>query len=320
MRRLGFAALVAGLSASCARHQAASKAEPPESAPATRVATTAGAVAPPRAAPSSASAPPPSADIAGPSDRARALRLAAAKKPATYSVFGVGAKDVLNVRAKADPAAPKLTELFPAPRASQCQSTGVVEQRGQELWLEVRIKGGTGWVNRSFLLEQPASAGCKDPKLQSLVERFAAAVGSENSAALAALASPVRGLLVRLDAWNSSVAFLGGELEQVFQSAAPRFWGRNEQTEQPISGSFKKLVLPSLQKTLGIDAKRRCGQLLVGSSTAPAEWPSELSGLTLMSFHHAGKLGPDWTTWVLAVEYVDSEPYAAALVRYRWQI
>lgn len=259
--------------------------------------TAAASAAPPPVAappPPAAAAPPPSAE-------------APAAPVVKYRVFGVKADDVLNVRAEPDAKSKKVYSYTPAVTA--IKSTGRKQAAGGADWLEVAFDGGTGWVNRGFVLEVKPGGGCNDPALTAVIRTVMRAVASSDGAALQEVVSPVRSLLVRKSPTAPSAYIPANEAAGVFTSATPKNWGDQ-------SGPFKSVILPSLREDVaGKGAKEVCGKLLMGAGQE-LDWPAELAGLTLVSFHRPEQGAQGWHTTVGGLEYVDGKPYLAALVQF----
>jgi hypothetical protein len=286
--------LLVVLVGSCAKSEPSATEGAASASPAT-VAVPAAAVAPgsPAVAPVEASA--------------RATAPATVAGSVKYAVFGVKSDDVLNVRATPDAKSKKVYSYGPSVTA--ITSTGRQLVSGGVPWVEVAFEGGTGWVNRSFVREVKPGGGCNDPELTALIRTVMRAVASSDGAALQEIVSPVQGLLVRKSPTAPSVRIPANEAAGVFTSAASKSWGSQV-------GPFKSVILPSLREDIaGKGAKEVCGKLLMGSGSG-LDWPAELAGFTLVSFHRPEQAAQPWHTTVAGLEYVDGKPYLAALVQY----
>jgi len=280
--------------------------------------------APAASAPAAVPAPSDNAETAeefpGPAARAAAEARAAEGRghasAVRYAVFGVRPGDVLNVREEPDPKSAQVQAFLW--NARDVLGTGRSEQRKSELWVEVTAGAKSGWVNRAFLVEQ--GRGCDDPRIAGLAHKFAAAVRAKDGKALESLASPLRGLQVRHEAWNPTLRFKGDALSGIFSSRGALKWGQADGSGDPIVGSFSDVALPSLQKVLQPQAQRACGKVLAEGSAGSIEWPLELASMTLFSFHKPSSEGMDWITWVAGIEYVEQKPYIAMLIQYHWEI
>jgi hypothetical protein len=213
---------------------------------------------------------------------------------------------VLNVRAEPNAKSKKVYSF--GPTVTTVRSTGRLQTEGGTKWLEVSFEGGTGWVNRAFLLELRPGGGCNDSNLTAVIRQFMRAVANTDSATLQEIVSPVRGLLVRQRTDGPVVRFGPDEAGGVFTSSASKDWGGGDFN----TGPFKKVILPSLRDDVaGKGAQEKC----VGADRHELGWPDDFAGFTLVSFtqpHPAS--GPPHTT-VAGLEYVDGKPYVAALVQ-----
>lgn len=234
-----------------------------------------------------------------------------------YAVFDVMTSDVLNVRAEPSPTSKKV-HSYP-PLAKNIRGTGRSVRQGKTPWIEVAFDGGTGWINRLFVTEMQPNGGCQDPKLRAAIRAFMRAVNQQNGAALKAVASPLRGLLIRQEEDNPTVAFGPVRVTSLFSATTPLHWGTGDASGEPIIGSFKSVLAPSLRTVVGKGSQEACGKLIFGGSAATNDWPAEYSNLTPVSFHVPDG-AQNWITWVAGMEYVDSKPYVATLVHYTWEI
>jgi hypothetical protein len=241
-------------------------------------------------------------------------------KPLTYAVFGVAANDVLNVRAEPDAASKKVYSYAPDVRG--IKGTGKHVEKGNTPWTEVSFSGGSGWVNRSFLVETGVGQGCNDPNLAEAIRAFMRAVSASDGAALKAVSSPLRGLLIRERDDSPTVRYGYSQVDALFTGSAAQQWGTSNGSGEAIVGPFKTVGLPTLrQAVLGKGAQEKCGRLLTGGSAATSAWPKDFDDLTLVSFYYSGEGGAkEWATWAAGMEYVEGKPYVAALVQYHWEI
>src|SRR5690606_31918085 len=76
-------------------------------------------------------------------------------------VTGVGAHDVLNLRA-APSAASQILDRIP-PDAIGLRTTGATEQTGSTLWREVVWRGTTGWVAGRYVTPERLSCAGTEP-------------------------------------------------------------------------------------------------------------------------------------------------------------
>jgi len=257
----------------------------------------------PPAASSVAAAAPSNAATAAPSG-APAPSSEAPSELRRYAVFGVAPDDVLNVRAEPSSKSKKVYSF--GPHVSNIRSSGRVQEEGGTRWIEVSFDGGTGWVNRGFLLEVHPGGACNDEAFTAAIRKLMRAVATGDGASLQELASPIRGLIVRSSLDGPTVRFAASEVGGVFSSSAAKDWGGGDFNIAP----FKKQILPALKDDVaGPGAREKCGKSPDGSELS---WPDDLAGLSLVAFQQPKTSH----TSVAGFEYVDGKPYLAALVQY----
>ena len=273
------------------------------------------APAPPPSASVRAEAPPP-VESAEPIS-APALVPEAAKGPRRYRVFGVTEGDVLNVRAAPNHLATKVQALVP--HAEGVRSTTRYEERGGgELWVQLEIDGALGWANRAYLTEMPEGDACADPRVNALAKDLARAITTRDGALLSSLLSPARSLIVRSAPQSPSVRFDKAAALKLFSEQTPRDWGPANASGGAFAGAFRDLLLPALTRATSSASTQRCGEVVGGAGSL--KWPSELQGLLQYSFYAADPAGTDWVSCVAGLEFVNSQPYVAALVQYRQEM
>lgn len=246
---------------------------------------------------------------------------AAADKPEetiesrTYAVFNVKPNDVLNVRAEPDPKSAKVYSFGPG--VKRVKSTGKQTRIGNTPWIEVNFEGGAGWVNRQFITEVAPSGGCNDSELTAAIRQFMRSVDRLDGGALEEMVSPLRGLILRYHSTSTDVRFSQGQVGGLYASSAVKDWGTAPQTQAKVTGSFKDVWLEDMKAAVaGKGSQEKCGKLLMGPTAGATEWPEDLQGLTIVSFHRPAGAQP-WHTTLAGFEYVDGKPYLAALIGYR---
>ena len=236
-----------------------------------------------------------------------------------YAVIGIHQDDLLTVRpvAGVEGAASGTLGFDQRDIAVTGQQTAL----GSSIWVEVvRNDGGTGWVNIQNLTEEAAaSAFCADPRVLQVLDAVTKAVASRDGKALSALTSPRRGLRIRMDWRGPEVAYTPDEVRTLMQAPTAVDWGPNPSGAK-VEGSFKQVVLPLLDQVLGPQSVLTCDVLGTGSVLREVRWPSEYANLNYYSFYRPAEGGGSefsWITWAVGVEYVQGQPYLAALVLIR---
>lgn len=188
--------------------------------------------------------------------------------------------DVLNVRAAPDYRATRVDSLPPGTR--DVRTTGRFEQAPHELWVQVEVRAALGWVNRAYLTELSDDHVCDRPETRFLLDTVAAA---KTSAALTALASPARPLIVR----------------QFVSSPTPHFERVSILDDSAIN---------ELTGALAPGGERACQE-----SNAPAKlsaFSEDWAGLTWASARDSEQSTS--SVWI-GIELVNQQPQLAALVR-----
>lgn len=240
-----------------------------------------------------------------------------------YSVVWVTGDETLQARQPAG-----ITSMAVASLAADQRGiavTGRATQLGSSNWVEIFLpEGGTGWVNAWNLTQDvSAKAFCEDGRVPDLVNRFILAVQQRDGGQLAQLVSPKRGLVIRHDWWNPEVVYEPSQVQGIFQDPGERIWGINRDSQQPIEGPFREVILPKLDDVFSVGPEVNCNQLVVGTTAQTANWPSEFTNLNYYSFYRAAPTpgnALNWRTWALGIEFVDGQPYLSLLVQYRGEI
>jgi hypothetical protein len=203
------------------------------------------------------------------------------------------------------------------------QSTGRTTALGSSIWVEVLTESGeTGWVKTwNVTADVPQEEFCSDPRVADLILRFADAIENENGAQLAQISNPDRGLVIRHDWWNPDVVISPSGIPALFGDESQVEWGVMSGGEFPISGSFKDVILPGIQESIGVSGWV-CNNLPTGATSREALWPGELASMNYMA-HYAPPGGGNqfnWRTLALGFEYVDGLPYLALIMLYRGDV
>lgn len=240
-----------------------------------------------------------------------------------YAVLGAAADTPLQARQPAGITSMAVGTLAADQRGIAI--TGRSTKLGSSMWVEILLpQGGSGWVNAWNLTEDVSPSGfCEDPRVPDLINRFIIAIQQRDGTQLSQLVSPRRGLVVRHDWWNPELIFEPTETAFLFQDPVARIWGVNRDSQQPISGPFRDVILPRLDDVFSVAPEQACNQLGVGTTALEAEWPAEYTNLNYFSYFRPAPTpgnALNWRTWALGIEFVDGQPYLAFLVQYRGEI
>jgi hypothetical protein len=236
-----------------------------------------------------------------------------------YAVFGIPDGAALVVRQVAGVSGGEVGEL-PA-RQRGLILTGDATRLGSSLWVEVGLpSGGKGWVPSGSLTQDvPPDAFCSDPRVPTLLDAFRRAIAERDGAALQAMASPRRGLVVRYDWRNPEVAFRPEAIAELLTSNQGYDWG-TQLSGGAIRGAFSELILPRLDRIAQGQPQEACDDILAGPSLRETRWPSEYQNLNYYALFAPADPGQSeyaWTTWLVGVEYLDNQPYLSHLVQLR---
>lgn len=239
-----------------------------------------------------------------------------------YAVVWVPADGELVVQQPAGAPGQRVGAVRPDQR--EITLTGNSTLLGSSLWVEIVAPGTAGWVNSWYLTEDVSPAAfCADPQVISLLENLRAAVVARDGRALAAAASPRRGLVIRHDWWNPEVIVPPQDLAGIYSSGTSFHWGVADTASSPVEGPFSEVVAPLLEDVFGGETEVTCNSLRTGTTSREVRWPGEYTNLNFYALYRPA-LEPGsqltWHTWAVGVEYVDGLPWVAVLVHYRAEI
>ncbi len=203
--------------------------------------------------------------------------------------------------------------------------TGNISRLGSSIWVEVnRPSGGRGWVNAWNLTEEvPPEAFCGDKRVLGLLAELQRALKEQDGIALARLASPKRGLVIRHASWDIDVPLPAAALPDLFDNPKVQLWGYRRDNAMPIEGTFRDVILPELEDVFEASPTISCDNLVSGMSASDVVWPADLTNLNFYGFFRPAEEGVspyDWRAWAVGVEYVDGEPFIAILVQFQGEI
>jgi hypothetical protein len=165
-------------------------------------------------------------------------------------------------------------------------------------------------------------AFCQDTRVGVLLDSLNSALSSSNGELFASLISPINGLDLQFIRSGRVVNYDREHARFVFETTFQVDWGLGAGSGQPVTGSFKEIVLPSLRTVFIPAAQRVCNQIKVGGATYEVAWPSEYSALNFYSVHFPGTTengGLDWQTWLTGVEFINGQPVLRVLLHYAWE-
>lgn len=160
-----------------------------------------------------------------------------AKAPhANHAVVSVAPDDVLNVRARPDPAAPVVGQIPSYSVGVQIQDE--VEHTRTTAWVPIRHGDLTGWVNRRYLAPQ---VGCQDETVAARAGQIMWALRQKDMQALSRLAHPEKGVRFSPYAYVRDVdlVFRAQDMRHLLRDQTVHRWGDFDGTGLPIDLTFE---------------------------------------------------------------------------------
>jgi hypothetical protein len=172
---------------------------------------------------------------AGDAASSSSQRLSAAAPHATYAVVNVAPDDVLNVRARPDVAAPVVGRIPPFGLGIHISGAG--EQVRTAVWVPIRYKDLTGWVNRRYLARQ---VGSLDEAVSARAGQVIWALKQTDMKTLSRLAHPDKGVRFSPYAYvrNEDLVFRAADMRNLMLDQAVHRWGYFDGSGLPIDLAF----------------------------------------------------------------------------------
>ena len=236
-----------------------------------------------------------------------------------YSVVWVRKEDGLHVRKPAGISG-SIVEDLPW-NARQIYLTDNRSLLGSSLWVEILLNGDlTGWVNAWNLTEFVSKADfCQDQRVVDLLNRFQTFIQDPRDPMIQNLISPNHGLSIRHNWYNLDVNFTGETILNDLSDVAEINWGIMADSGLETLGSYEQIIQPKLDDVFLDSPEIFCNELKWGNTSGEVQWPDEFTNLNFYSFYRPALEGGnefDWRTWAIGIEYVDNQPFIAALIHY----
>ena len=160
-------------------------------------------------------------------------------------------------------------------------------------------------------------AFCADTRIAPLIEQLKGSLNQSNGDMFSALASPTHGMDVRLWAYAAPINFNTNTAKTVFTSTDSYNWGGGP-SGIPDVGTFKDLIQPKLLDVLNApNMEAYCDNL---TKVYPLATPWPYPNYRYYNLYKpASANGFDFRTWLVGIEYVNGQPYIAALVTIVWE-
>jgi CARDB len=163
-------------------------------------------------------------------------------------------------------------------------------------------------------------AFCADTRIPLLLTQLKGSLNQSNADTFSGLASPAHGIDVRLWAYASPVNFNANNVYTVFTSTQVYNWGSGPAGgPEGVVGTFKDVIQPKLLEVLNApNMETYCDNLTkVFPLTNPWQYPD-------MRYYNLYKPASpdiyfDFRTWLIGFEYVNGQPYIAAMVTIVWE-
>lgn len=192
------------------------------------------------------------------------------------------------------------------------------------LWVKVEVDESSGWVNSQYLTEDiDEDRFCEDRESRQVAQAFVEVIRDRDGESLAELVAEGRGLRIRRHWWNPEVFVSQKDLAGIFTSSEQYDWGRADGTGNDITGSFRMVVLPILDKNLLQATETGCNEILHGGTAGLVKLPQSYEGINLYSFFRPPPkdgIEMDWGTWVVGIEKWHGEYRLSHLIHYEWEI
>jgi hypothetical protein len=190
-------------------------------------------------------------------------------------------------------------------------------------WVMASHGGVEGWVNSRFLTEMVEPAVfCDEADALALIEDLGTAIASEDGLLLGSLVHPERGLRLRHDWWNPEIFVEGEAVADLFGSTESYDWGTEDGSGFAINGTFRDVLLPTLQEDFLTATEIGCDEFLSGATTGLVQLPEEYEALHFFSVYRPAtdESGFDWGTWVVGVDRWQGQSYLSFLIHYDYEI
>jgi len=239
----------------------------------------------------------------------------------SYRVAYVAADDVLNIRS--GPGAENQILGVLLPDAAGIRMSGRSQLVSGTSWVWITTEQQEGWVNNRYLTGEIDSASfCQDPYAAEILVQLKTAIDSQDSALLAQITHPERGLRVRSSWWNPEVKLSKIDIDGLFERTSSYEWGVEDGSGLKIEGTFQDVIVPHLQNDLLGAANINCNRLEHGPTTGIVKLPDGYQGINYYGFYRPAndELGFDWGTWAVGIEKWQSQYFLSFLVHYRYEI
>ncbi len=163
------------------------------------------------------------------------------------------------------------------------------------------------------------SATCSDPQVMALIESFKTAVRTADGALLSSLVSPTRGMDVAYLRDGTVITYDQQHAKFLFETTYEVDWGVMPGSGLAKQGSFHDVIVPELVKAFDQPYTLYCNELKHGGATYELEWPYKGDFYSLHFPGTEANGNMDWHTWVIGVEYANSQPYIYALMQFFWE-
>jgi hypothetical protein len=157
-------------------------------------------------------------------------------------------------------------------------------------------------------------AFCADSRVPMLIEQLKGSVNQSNGDMFAALASPAHGIDVRLWAYQPAVNYNASNAYTVYTSTQIYDWGAGHISGLPDAGTFKDIIQPKLLDVLNAPNMERYCDDLTKVYPLANPWPYPNMRFYNLYKPSSSPQALDQRTWLVGFEYVNGQPYIAALV------
>ena len=138
---------------------------------------------------------------------------------------------------------------------------------------------------------------------------------------MASLVHEERGLRLHVGYLNKGVRITRQDINTLFSDSKSKNWGE-DQSEEPVRGSFSKTVLPILDLDLLGATEVSCNTMRLDGSTEKLILPRGATGINFYSYYRMPQSPGnelDWGAWVVGVEHWEGRYYISYLAHYKWE-
>lgn len=161
-------------------------------------------------------------------------------------------------------------------------------------------------------------AVCTDPKVASLLDSFKRSILTADGPLLGSLISP-KGVETRYFRNGNIITYTPYQAGFLFETTYQAQWGSDPASGQEKTGSFHDVVVPELVKIFDQTYTLHCNEIHHGGASYSIIWPYSKDFYSIYFEGTEANGYMDWHTWVVGIEYAESNPRIYALMQFYWE-